>query len=137
MKSFQNIFLIPIINLLWGIVAGERYNYKDPRMTDFFNMMVTAMRTPLGQPDVTWFFPFLGNIFPCLEQKVDHFSGKPGDVKHFLNQTIQHHKDTFDSSNIRDFIDAYLFEIKVKRDIVTYRVNNLHKANIAARKTRI
>ena len=113
MKSFQNIFLIPILNLLWGIVAGDRYNYKDPRMKDFFNMMVTAMRTSLGQPDATWFFPFLSKIFPGLELSIDHLSGKPGDIKHFLSQTIQHHKETFDENNMRDFIDAYLFEIKV------------------------
>ena len=105
--------MIPILNVLWGIVAGERYHYKDTRMSKFFNMMVTSMRTPLAEPNATWFFPILAKLFPSLEMKVDHFSGEPGDVKHFLNQTIQAHRDTFDDNNIRDFIDAYLVEIKV------------------------
>ena len=107
--------MIPILNVLWGIVAGERYDYKDPRMTHFLQMMTTAMRSPAIQPDATWFLPFLAKIFPSLEITVDHFSGKPGDVKHFLNQTIQHHMDTFDSNNIRDFIDAYLVQIQVTK----------------------
>ena len=109
--------MIPILNVLWGIVAGERYDYKDPRMTNFLHLMAESMRTPLGHPDVTWFFPFLASIFPSLELTVDHFSGKPGDVKHFLNQTIQQHRDTFDSNNIRDFIDAYLIEIQVRSEV--------------------
>ena len=106
--------MIPILNVLWGIVAGERYNYKDPRMSKFFDMMVTSLRTPLAEPNATWFLPFLVKLFPSLEMKVDNFSGEPGDVKHFLNQTIKHHRDTLDCNNIRDFIDAYLVEIKVR-----------------------
>ena len=129
--------MIPILNVLWGIVAGERYDYKDPRMIEFFHMMAASMRTPLAQPDVTWFLPFLANIFPSLELTVDHFSGKPGDVKHFLNQTIQHHRDTFDDNNIRDFIDAYIIEIKVTRYFSKFKVNHSDKVLIAEGTTRI
>ena len=111
--------------MLWGIVAGERYDYKDPRMTSLLKKLVAALRTPLAQPDATWFLPFLANIFPSLELKIDHFAGKPGDIKHFLNQTIQHHIDTFDSNNMRDFIDAYLIEIKVIRHCLLNRWVNL------------
>ena len=106
--------MIPILNVLWSIVAGECYDYKDPRMTALLKMLVTALRTSMAEPDITWFLPFLGNIFPNLETNVDGYRGEPGDIKHFLNQTVQHHKATFDGSNIRDFIDAYLIEIKVR-----------------------
>ena len=104
--------MIPILNVLWGIVAGERYDYRDPRMMNLIRMMVECMRQDLAKPDATWFFPFLENIFPNMG-KIEGASGKPGDIKHFLIETIQHHKNTFDENNIRDFIDAYLLEMQV------------------------
>ena len=67
----------------------------------------------LLKPDVIWFLPFLAKMFPNLEGSVEGLKGEPGDVRHFLTETIQHHKDTLDPDNIRDFIDAYLIEMKV------------------------
>ena len=107
--------MIPILNVLWHIVAGERYDYKDARMTKLVNMLTVLMRHGIAEPDPTWFFPFLAKIFPKLEGSNygEGHTGKPGDIKHFLTETIQHHKNTFDDNNIRDFIDAYLSEIQV------------------------
>ena len=107
--------MIPSLNVIWRIVAGERYNYKDPRMTSLVQMIDVVFEQNLASPDATWFLPFLGKVFPNLEKNMEGVGGKPGDIKHFLTETIQHHKDTLDLSNPRDFIDAYLIEIMVKR----------------------
>ena len=108
--------MIPILNALWHIVAGERYDYKDPRMTKLVDMMTVLMRHGVAEPDPTWFFPFLAKIFPKMEGSnyCEGHTGKPGDIKHFLIEAIQDHKNTFDENNIRDFIDSYLIEIQVK-----------------------
>ena len=105
--------MIPILNVLWGIVAGERYDYRDPRMLNLTRMLVAVLRQDLAKPDAGWFFPFLAKIFPNMGKKIEGVGGKPGDIKHFLIETIQHHKNTFDENNIRDFIDSYLLEIQV------------------------
>lgn len=107
--------MIPILNVLWGIVAGERYDYKEPRMTALIKMLRTALEVSMAQPDVTWFLPVMSKLFPSLELNLDGYRGEPGDIKHFLNQTIQHHMETFEDNNIRDFIDAYLIEINVRK----------------------
>ena len=107
--------MIPTLNVLWRIVAGERYSYNDPRMTSLVQMLVVVFEQNLASPDATWFLPFLAKVFPRLEKSMEGVAGKPGDIKHFLMETIQHHKDTLDLSNPRDFIDAYLIEIKVKK----------------------
>ena len=109
------MFLIPILNVLWRIVAGERYDYKDQKMKTLMQMLEKYMlETKLLQPNITWFLPFLAKMFPNLEGSVEGLKGEPGDIRHFLSETIQHHKDTLDANNIRDFIDAYLIEIMVK-----------------------
>jgi hypothetical protein len=57
------------------------------------------------------FLPFLRKIKPSLAD-VNAFNGfKP--IKNLLDATIKEHRETFDSENIRDFIDAYIQEIKV------------------------
>ena len=108
------MFMIPVLNVLWKIVAGERYDYKDPRMKSLMSMLAFLFETNFQKPDVTWFMPFLAKVFPKLERRIEGLSGKPGDIRHFLIETIQNHKDTLDVNNIRDFIDAYLIEIMVK-----------------------
>ena len=108
------MFMIPVLNVLWKIVAGERYDYKDPRMKSLMSMLAFLFETNFQKPDVAWFMPFLAKLFPKLERRIEGLSGKPGDIRHFLIETIQNHKDTLDGNNIRDFIDAYLIEIMVK-----------------------
>ena len=94
-------------------MAGERYDYKDPRMKSLMQMLIVLFEANLQRADATWFLPFLAKIFPQLERGVEGLKGKPGDIKHFLNETIQHHKDTLDINKTRDFIDAYLMKIMV------------------------
>ena len=107
--------MIPILNVLWGIVAGKRYNYNDPVLTDLLHKLVALLRSPLTKPDATWFFPFLEIIFPHWEgSHVEYKTKKFLDIQKFLGETIQHHKESFDGNNIRDFIDAYIIEIQVK-----------------------
>ena len=107
------MFMIPILNVLWRIVAGERYDYKDQRMKSLTQMLVKVVENSPQSPDITWFLPLLAKLFPNLDGFYEGLGGKAGDIKQFLIETIQHHKDTLDINNIRDFIDAYLIEIKV------------------------
>ena len=112
------MFMIPILNVVWKIVAGERFDYKDRRMKSLVQMLEKYLsEMDLLKPDVTCFLPFLAKLYPNLEGSVEGFRGKPGDIKHFITETILHHKDTLDISNIRDFIDAYLVQIKVIRNM--------------------
>ena len=38
-------------------------------------------------------------------------------IKSFLNTVIEEHKSDFDENNIRDFIDAYINEIKARNAV--------------------
>ena len=45
-------------------------------------------------------------------------------IKSFLNTVIEEHKRDFDENNTRDFIDAYIKEIKASRKDISAEDNN-------------
>ena len=57
-----NIFHIPIVNILWEIVAGKRYDYEDPKLAEFAEKVAALMRVPLFQPNAATFLPFLAKL---------------------------------------------------------------------------
>ena len=108
----MNIFHIPILNILWDVVAGERYDYEDPKLVDFNKKITAMLRTPFFQPSAAIFLPFLGRLFPNIDQPPGF--GAILEMKEFLSDTVKQHVDTFDPNNIRDFIDMYLLQIQEK-----------------------
>ena len=107
-----NIFHIPIINILWDIVTGERYNYEDSKLDYLIKKIAEMMRVPLFQPTASTFLPILGKLFPSIDQPPSY--AVIMEVKTYLSGIVKQHIDTFDSNNIRDFIDTYLLEIQDK-----------------------
>ena len=110
----KEMFHIPIINVLWQIVARERYEYEDQKLVGLRDKLVEMMNVPLFQPNAATFFPFLEEIFPSASMTTEQHQcyAVISEIKAFLNVTIKQHRDTFDPDNIRDFIDTYLLEIQ-------------------------
>ena len=53
--------------MVWRIVAGTRYDYRDPRMTEMARKVVAISRASPPMPNLTWFVPVLGRIFPSTD----------------------------------------------------------------------
>jgi hypothetical protein len=101
-----------VLNIIWVMVAGERYNYTDPQMKEII-MMVTDVTASLApKPSIGFVFPLLREIFPSVDYVKDKGT-KISHIKSFLKTAIEQHKKDFDESFSRDFIDAYIKEIKV------------------------
>jgi hypothetical protein len=64
-----------------------------------------------GAPSIATFFPFVKKIMPSLS--VPAGLEPVMEIKRFLEETVKEHLDTYDPENLRDFIDAYIHEIKV------------------------
>ena len=111
-KRPQDMFHIPVINVLWQIVAGERYHYEDPKLVDLRRKFVLIMDEPLAKPNAATFVPFLAKLFPIADRPKSY--DFIVEIKAKMNETIKQHKETFDPNNIRDFIDTYLLEIQEK-----------------------
>ncbi|KAB7494263.1 Cytochrome P450 2C13, male-specific [Armadillidium nasatum] len=90
---------ISILNIIWQLVAGQRYDFTDKsveHLMEMFNefqafFMITAI------PD---FYPFLEYILP----------------RRVLNYLVNEHLKTLDPNNPRDLMDDYLIEMKEKKN---------------------
>jgi hypothetical protein len=68
-------------------------------------------QVPSSVITIATFLPFVKRIMPSLS--VPTGLKVVMDVKRFLEETVKEHLDTYDPEHLRDFIDAYIHEIKV------------------------
>ena len=102
-------FNIPIINILWQMVANKRLsgtNEKDKQLIESVN---TIFRTGIGAN-----FPLpLYRILPeCVRKRtrMGQRSDSIRNVRDHLIEEIKHHQDMHDPESPQDFIDVYLAE---------------------------
>ncbi len=104
------------MNILWQIVAGDRFKYDDPGMKELIDAVTLATSVEFSRPDIVTFLPWLRNT-PLDPGPNKDLAGLLM-TKKFLQKEIDKHRKTFDPDNIRDFIDAYLLEIKVRIGLI-------------------
>ena len=64
-------------------------------------------------PNLTWFIPILGKIFPSTDTYLNQdLCDNYGEIISLMRKMIEEHKETYDRDNVRDFIDAYLLHIE-------------------------
>ena len=63
-------------------------------------------------------FPALRDVLPSVDY-VKEKCAKVQVIKSFLNTVIEEHRRDFDENNIRDFIDAYIKEIKASSKYIS------------------
>ncbi|KAM3966329.1 cytochrome P450 [Aphomia sociella] len=106
----NDIFHISIINILWRIVAGKRYNLNDKRLIKLCTLVTRLFRLSDISGGVLTFMPFLRYIIPerigYTEMTLVHRS-----LHQFILDTIDDHRDSVDVDNPRDVIDAFLVEM--------------------------
>ena len=110
-----NVFHIPIINILWQIVSGERYDYYDAKLGDIAKRVTDVTRIPLYQANVATFLPFVEKIYPNIVLPSNYAAIY--EIRMYVEGLIQKHMETFDPDNIRDFIDKYLLKMQQSDDI--------------------
>lgn len=97
-------------NILMSIVSGNRVDYEQETFKKMLEMTAKRFGENSNRLHAIRFFPFLrhlpgySSVFQETKQQVDLTKG-------IITETIEHHIKTFDSNDIRDFIDAYLKEM--------------------------
>ena len=99
----SSVFNIPVINVLWQLVAGTRFDEADSRDRDIISSMNTLFENyfallfiPLGLTKL-----LRRNFF---EENVKIVRNH----RKFIKDQLDEHRDTLDRQNPRDFIDVYL-----------------------------
>eukprot|EP00092_Neocalanus_flemingeri_P011092 GFUD01011940.1.p1 GENE.GFUD01011940.1~~GFUD01011940.1.p1 ORF type:complete len:480 (+),score=113.71 GFUD01011940.1:179-1618(+) len=123
----SNNFNAPIINILWQIVAGQRFTPDDPEGMEMlasvnrqfeiiFNMEVFPLKIMKMFPKATNYAEMV-NILDTQ--------------KRFIMKQIEEHECTIDPEHPRDFVDVYLDEMRscenfTKNDLVLSMMDFLH-----------
>ena len=97
-------------NIICSVALGKHYQHNE---TDFVSLVNAyhSIQDNIIKSSVTDFFPFLrylpGDILKkkVVLKNIEHFRG-------LMDSYVQEHKMTFDSNNLRDFVDCYINELR-------------------------
>ena len=105
---------LPILNALWKVTVGERFEYDNPRLISIVERLTEAFKLLLRPSRMLFVaFPWLLKIFPnYLSGEVTIFT----DIIDLMEENIIKHQETLDPNEPRDFIDMMLIEIENTRD---------------------
>ena len=113
--DLSNRFNVMVINILSRIIGGKSFDYQDKKFAELVQHLTKGFSAiaPTPKLAILFAFPFLRKLFPKLTGFDVLKKGYHG-VYDFLEKEIKEHKDNLDVDNPKDFIDAYLIEMKRK-----------------------
>ncbi|XP_060802447.1 farnesoate epoxidase isoform X2 [Amyelois transitella] len=111
----NQMFNISVVNILWRVVAGRRYDLNDDRLKRLCALVMRLFRLVDMSGGIISFMPFLRHVIPGLigftEMKSIHSS-----LQAFIKETIDEHRASIDVKNPRDVIDAFLMEMSTNQE---------------------
>ncbi|XP_021360956.1 cytochrome P450 2B5-like [Mizuhopecten yessoensis] len=104
----KHVIQISISNIICSIVFGKRFEHSDAKFYQLVDLLEEAFRlnqTRSAARNMSW-LRFLPGDFFKIKRNRDNFY----EISDYMQQQITDHRNTFDPSNPRDFIDAFLKE---------------------------
>ncbi|XP_072041959.1 cytochrome P450 2U1-like [Amphiura filiformis] len=99
-----------VSNIICAVIFGKRFEYSD---TTFHELLVLLDRTLeiAGSGSAEVLIPILRyfNLASATEKEIYSISHQ---LKKYIRHMIDNHQDQFDPTDLRDYIDVYLNEIK-------------------------
>ncbi len=112
-KAFDPKFPImnTTANILCSVMLGKRYEYDD---SDFRYLLgiIDRLTKSVGSGGVKMYVPILRNL---MNKDEDMFS----DFVQFLKKGVLSHQKVYDSQDLHDYIDVYLREMELSRDVTS------------------
>ena len=114
--DFHQNLMLPILNALWKITVGERFDYDNARLLDINHRLSETFKI-FGDPAqmIIAAYPWLLKIYPSL-LRYDYILETVPYIIDLVEENIQKHKDSLDKNAPRDFIDMMLIEIENTSD---------------------
>jgi hypothetical protein len=126
-------FNLPILNALWRVTVGERFDYDDPQLVDIIERMGDLLKRSHGPASlISLTQPWLFKLFPSFLGRAEtlrlHY-----DLRQLMAAKIEEHLRTIDySDEPRDFVDQMLNEIRRTTDEQSSFYGSKGQANLAA-----
>ncbi len=112
--SAKQYINMAVVNSLWHIVAGSKLEYDDERLKNMIKFIDDIAREKGGPFTMTiFYYKFLSQLVLKLNmiKSVVAFEN----IRNFITTIINEHKKTYQEDNSRDFIDAYIKEMKEQK----------------------
>ena len=97
---------MPIINILWQLVAGTRISKEDVRAAKILNSVNDLFAEGLITVWLMLPYPLL-KLFPHATG-YKRLGDKFDSLRDYMLETVKQHQDTLDEAYPRDYIDVYL-----------------------------
>lgn len=123
-------FNVPIINILWQLVAGKRFDEDDPEGMEMVASVNGTFKDFLKMNFLPLIILKTFSKITSYEENVKIFNIQKG----YIFKQIEEHEKTRDPEHPRDFIDVYLHAIEndidgsefTKEDLATSMLDFLH-----------
>ncbi|OXU26364.1 hypothetical protein TSAR_002453 [Trichomalopsis sarcophagae] len=105
--EMEDFFGVPVLNTLWCMMAGKRYNIDDKELIYLQKIFTTLLRDVDMVGCLFNHFPFLKYVAPEMSG-YNKFMETHQQLWKFLKDELENHKKTFDPATPRDLMDVYL-----------------------------
>ena len=110
---------LPVLNALWRVTVGERFEYDDAKLQDIVRRLTDTFKI-FGDPGQALIlaFPRIEPLFDILPDFLRWKYAKKCliDIVDLMEENIIRHKETLDVNAPRDFTDMMLIEIENTTD---------------------
>ena len=112
-KIDSSLFALPVLNVLWNMVAGRSFSRDDEGVQKLLDLNTFLFNSEIFM--IAMCAPWIRHVLPSVSGYDKWLEGVNG-IKNQLRREIQEHETILDVDNPRDFIDAYLIEMKKNPD---------------------
>ena len=109
MESTMNI---PVINVLWRMVASKRFHMDDPKAVEIMVALTASFGRSSAFRRFLTMIPGSAAFLPGALTGVTKFRELLDQLFSMFRESIKDHRETLDPSAPRDFIDFYILEIE-------------------------
>ena len=113
LKVDTSLFSLSALNVLWGMVAGKTFSRDDKGIGRLLDLNTFLFSSEIFL--VALFTPWIRHVFPSLSGYNEWLEGVNG-IKEEMRRQIKEHETVLDMDDPKDFIDAYLIEMKSNPD---------------------
>ncbi|XP_004932789.1 probable cytochrome P450 303a1 [Bombyx mori] len=123
--QMHNFFNVYILNTLWTMMAGNRYNPSDPQMKILQSMLFDLFAAVDMVGTAFSHFPILSIVAPTLSG-YRNFIKTHKRIWKFLREELARHKDSFQpDKEDKDFMDVYIRALREHGEVNTYSEGQL------------
>jgi len=100
-------FGVPVINILWTIVAGKRFRSEDPQVQRMMILLNRLFKSKFALEYLFWWYGLIRYYVPGLDTRRKIIT----ELRSIFRTSIKEHQNTLDPNHPRDLIDTFLLKM--------------------------